>query len=91
VWANKRVFMSKIIPLSLICVGVLMTMPVVVNALDLPTVSPNFGGQTNVRISQDPDFSRYLFDREEENDELKRIDGARHNYWDFLLPTDLPL
>lgn len=51
--------MNEIISISLVSVGVLATMPVMANALNLPTVSQNFEGQIKVLITQDrPSYQR---------------------------------
>lgn len=44
--------MSKIIPISLIYIGLLATTPFVANALDLQNSRQNFDGQTNLQLAQ---------------------------------------
>ncbi len=56
--------MNKIILLSLVCTGFLVTMPFEVNALEPQQVSQSFPGTTNLRIAQfrrnqDRQFSVY--------------------------------
>ena len=46
--------MNKIILISLVHVGFLVTVPFEANALDSQTVSQNFGGGMNVRVAQGP-------------------------------------
>ena len=51
--------MNKIILLSLVYTGFLVTMPFEANALDLQTVSQNFDGGMNVRVAQGrPSYQR---------------------------------
>ena len=51
--------MKKIITISLVYTGFLVTMPFEANALDLETVSQNFGGEINLPISQGrPSYQR---------------------------------
>jgi hypothetical protein len=49
---KQRIFMNKIILLSLVCTGFFVNIPVAANALETQTVDQNFPGQTNVLISQ---------------------------------------
>jgi hypothetical protein len=44
--------MNKIILFSLVCTGLLVTIPVAANALDSQTVNQNFNGEANVRLAQ---------------------------------------
>ena len=51
--------MNKIILLSLVYTGFLVTMPFEANALNLQTVSQNFGGEINLPIAQSrPTYQR---------------------------------